>query len=122
MPAVCLQTVVREKRRRRRKRLLLYGGIWIVLYTMIPRKPKRLWQREWLSRRGELGAYETLIAEMREEDEASFLNFLRMSPGTFDELLMKVTPLIDKHTTNLRKPISPGIRLAVTLRYLATGI
>ena len=33
----------------------------------------------------------------------------------------KVTPLIEKKETNMRQPISPGERLAVTLRFLATG-
>ena len=33
----------------------------------------------------------------------------------------KVSPVIKKKTTHLREPISPGERLCVTLRYLATG-
>lgn len=32
-----------------------------------------------------------------------------------------MTPFITKQTTKLRQPISPTERLAVTLRYLATG-
>ena len=33
----------------------------------------------------------------------------------------KVTPLVEKQTTQLRKPLSVEIRLACTLRFLATG-
>jgi hypothetical protein len=72
-------------------------------------------------RRPELGAYDTLLTELREEDQGSFLNFLRLTPGLFDELLVKVTPYIKRSDTTFRKAISPGMRLAITLRYLATG-
>ena len=44
-----------------------------------------------------------------------------MSPERFDHLLSLVGPLISKLTTRFRNPISPSERLAVTLRYLATG-
>ena len=37
------------------------------------------------------------------------------------DLLRRVTPYIKKKTTRLRKPLSPGEKLACTLRYLATG-
>ena len=37
------------------------------------------------------------------------------------ELLQKVKPLIEGKSTNMRQPISPEEKLAVTLRFLATG-
>ena len=37
------------------------------------------------------------------------------------ELLEKLTPFISKKTTHLRLPISPEEKLALTLRFLATG-
>ena len=37
------------------------------------------------------------------------------------ELLEKVTPYIRKKTTHLRLPISPEEKVALTLRFLATG-
>ena len=45
----------------------------------------------------------------------------RMSPSRFDELLSLVGPSITRLRTNFRNPVSPGERLAVTLRFLATG-
>ena len=39
----------------------------------------------------------------------------------FKELFRKVAPYITKKTTHLRQPISAEEKLAVTLRYLATG-
>ena len=48
-------------------------------------------------------------------------NYLRMLPSTFDDLLHLVGPLLMKGTTNFRKPLPPELRVAVALRYLATG-
>lgn len=36
-------------------------------------------------------------------------------------LIEEITPLITKKTTMMRKPIDPEIKLAITLRFLATG-
>ena len=44
-----------------------------------------------------------------------------MSPERFDHLLGLVGPVISRQTTNFRSAISPGERLAITLRYLVTG-
>ena len=44
-----------------------------------------------------------------------------MSPDRFEHLLTLVGPKITKKTTRFRKPISASERLALTLRYLATG-
>jgi len=59
--------------------------------------------------------------ELRNEDEASFANFLRMHPAMFDELLARVGPRITKQHTFYRDPLEPGMRLALTLRHLASG-
>ncbi|XP_034243500.1 uncharacterized protein LOC117646568 [Thrips palmi] len=42
-----------------------------------------------------------------------------MTPSAFDKLLEKVGPFLDK--SSWRKAIEPGERLAITLRYLASG-
>ena len=39
----------------------------------------------------------------------------------FDEIVEKVTPLIERQETFFRKPLPPGLRVAITLRFLATG-
>ncbi|KAL3066035.1 hypothetical protein OYC64_016054 [Pagothenia borchgrevinki] len=44
-----------------------------------------------------------------------------MSKDHFDELLGKVGPLITKADTSMRLSIGPAERLAICLRYLATG-
>jgi hypothetical protein len=44
-----------------------------------------------------------------------------MDPESFDLLLQKLGPIIAKEDTKLRLSIPAEERLAVTLRYLATG-
>ncbi|KAK7095652.1 hypothetical protein V1264_005034 [Littorina saxatilis] len=61
------------------------------------------------------------MRELREEDLGSYVNFLRMDPQHFDHLLGLVGPSIHKQDTYCRDSISPGERLAVTLRFLASG-
>lgn len=64
---------------------------------------------------------EQMFQEMLNEDSGEFQNFCRMSPNDFDFLLSKVEPLIKKQKTRLRIPIPAKVRLAITLRFLATG-
>ena len=61
------------------------------------------------------------MSELRIEDPAQFSNFLRMRPADFEKLACKIGPLIRKQDTKFRKAISATERLAVTLRFLASG-
>ncbi|XP_034054780.1 protein ANTAGONIST OF LIKE HETEROCHROMATIN PROTEIN 1-like [Gymnodraco acuticeps] len=54
-------------------------------------------------------------------DDLLFQQYFRMSKHVFDELLQKVGPLITKADTHMRFSIAPAERLAICLRYLATG-
>ena len=45
--------------------------------------------RLWIGRRLYFGMYAQLMVELRNEDNASFINFMRMPPAMFDELLSK---------------------------------
>jgi hypothetical protein len=65
--------------------------------------------------------YDQLLVELRNEDQASFINFMRMPPEMFDELAARVGPRITKQNTCYRQPIEPGLKLALTLRHLASG-
>ena len=55
---------------------------------------------------------------MRQNDREQFFRYCRMSPESFDHL---VAPYVKKSKTKFRDPISPVVRLAITLRYLASG-
>ena len=48
---------------------------------------RRFWVRPWIGRRRQFGLYDQLHLELRNEDQASFKNFMRMPPEMFDELL-----------------------------------
>lgn len=85
------------------------------------KKSKSVWVKPWLSRRENLGVETTLLREFRSEDCFEYEKFLRMSPDIFDELLSIVEPTIKKQDTVMRAALSPGIRLAATIRFLATG-
>ena len=82
---------------------------------------RRFWVRPLIGRRRQLRLYAQLLAELRNEDQASFKNFMRMSPEMFDELLTRVGPMITKQNTNYREALDPGLKLALTLRHLASG-
>ena len=79
------------------------------------RKKRSCWVKQWLTRRYELGAYDTLMLELANEDIEGYVAFQRMAPDLFNELLFMVTPYIEKKETVMRKPISAGARLAITL-------
>ena len=82
---------------------------------------RKFWTKPYISRNPSLGAYNTLVQELRTEDAAAFKNFLPMDQTCFDELLEMVKPHLQKQDTNMRKSIPAGEKLALTLRYLATG-
>lgn len=85
---------------------------------------RSVWVREWLKKRETDGAWAKLLVELRCGDRGEnklFHDFLRMSHGNFEHLLQLVKPFIEKRETNMRKSISAGERLAVTLHFLASG-
>lgn len=105
---------------------LLFGGYYLLSRndSACRRKLRSVWTRNWLLKRESHGAYSNLIQELRAGDaveQSLFCKILRMTPNDFDYLLNLVTPLISKMDTRMRKAISPGERLAITLYYLATG-
>jgi len=85
------------------------------------RGQRRYWVRPWIGRRRQFGLYDQLLVELRNEDQKAFKNFMRMPPEMFDELLTRMGPRISKQNTNYREALEPGLKLAVTLRHLASG-
>lgn len=82
---------------------------------------RKCWFRHWIRRRPRLGAFHALLQELADEDLQSYKNFLRMDKQTFEELERLVSPLIKKQDTVMREAIKPSERLALTLRFPATG-
>ena len=55
------------------------------------------------------------MPELRHEDPASFINFIRIPPEMFDELITRIGPRCTKRDTNFRKAIEPEMKIAITL-------
>ena len=87
------------------------------------RRQRRWWVRAWLGpeRRRQFNLYDQLMVELRREDQRSFINFMRMPPAMFDEILVRVGRRITKQLNNFRPPIEPGMKLAIVLRHLVSG-
>jgi len=62
-----------------------------------------------------------MLAELLFEPSGEFENFLRMPSSDFSYILDQISPVISKKHTQLREPIPAKTRLAITLRFLATG-
>nr|XP_039254584.1 protein ALP1-like [Styela clava] len=86
------------------------------------RRRKRLyWVHPILQRRNELGEFSRLVKELELERESYFFQYFRLSTEKFRELARLIGPKIARLDTNWRKSISAEQRLAITLRFLATG-
>ena len=99
---------------------VLLAKYWMLVRRR-KRKPRDVWTRQWISRRPEFGIHDQLLVELRREDPKSFKKFLRMEPAMYDEIVQRVGPRVTKNITWFRKPLSPDIKIAVTLRHLASG-
>ncbi len=80
--------------------------------------PRSCWVRPWISRRKEYGAFDQLMKELEREDVVSFSNFLRVSPQMYRKIVQLLTPTL---ASNHPRALSPELKVAITLRYMATG-
>ncbi|XP_041354387.1 uncharacterized protein LOC121372171 [Gigantopelta aegis] len=85
------------------------------------RRPKRIWMHKWLQDRPKYGWYEKLLGYLFQGNITRYKNFLRMDPDRFHELVVRLTPRIQKQDMNMRRCLDSGLKVAITLRYLATG-
>ena len=77
--------------------------------------------KPWLSKRSSFGAYDTLLQELYSEDEGEYKKFLRMSPDVLEEYLNLIEEDLTWQNTHLRESIPATVKLAATIRFLATG-
>ena len=87
-----------------------------------PSNKKRGKTREWLKQRKEKGMFSALITELSVEDTIAYKDMMRMSHEDF----LKILGYIEKDITPAQIDggnivIYPKARLAITLRFLATG-
>ena len=62
-----------------------------------------------------------LMQMLELDDPMAYQNFIRMPPELFQELEQRLGPENQRERTWMREPLSPGLKLAVTLRHLASG-
>lgn len=108
---------------RRNQRHANFALMVYALQLRNARRRRRFWKKQWLGldRRMRLGYYDQLMHELELEGEGDFRNLLRVEPAMFREILERIRPRITGATTNWRKPLDPGLKLALTMRHLATG-
>ena len=122
----------------------------VLLLALLNRRRKRrqrrirtTWVRPVFIQRSQQGEFHHLLQEMGLTDTESHFRYLTMSKETFDLLLAKVIYFSDnvilyllilcykvepwlarsRHCSShsVRTEITPAVRLAITLRFLATG-
>ena len=86
-----------------------------------PRKKRKRkpWVNPWLQRRSKLGEFNTLLQEMKLEDQEGYKNYLRMTGENFLELLTIVKGDLEKQSTQMREAIPANMKLAATIRFLS---
>ena len=50
------------------------------------KKARKVWVKSWRLRRPQLGIYDTLLSELRVEEESDDKTFLRMTSENFEEI------------------------------------
>lgn len=106
--------------------LLLAASSFVLMKALIKNKTsktkrkRRWWMTSLYSNRGVYSGT-MLLNDLQKESGDHFKNCCRMSYETFNQLLTLVEPKIRKEDTKFRKAILSNERLALTLRYLATG-
>jgi len=77
--------------------------------------------KEWYKKRGKY-THLNLLREISETHaESDYKNYYRMNEQLFIELLIKITPYLTRKDTVMRDSLWVEERLALTLRFLATG-
>lgn len=62
-----------------------------------------------------------MLKELKENEPQDYRNYMRIDEEKFTKLLDMIKNKITKEDTVMRQAISAKFRLAITLRYLATG-
>lgn len=118
-----LQTnnMVNNNRRRRQQRLAL-AAMWLARMRRRRQRERRVWVKTWLQRRAAQGVHNNLARELEMDEPDMFRQYFRLTPEGFQIVLEKIEHMIVREDTVMRKSITPSERLAVTLRFLATGM
>ncbi|XP_063224895.1 uncharacterized protein LOC134542187 [Bacillus rossius redtenbacheri] len=92
----------------------------LLMFALSKAKRKRKWVHEINEKREVFGEFHLLCCELSSFEDR-FFTYFRMSQEQFDKLHTLLEHKISKVATNWSKPIGTKERLAICLRYLATG-
>nr|CAI5842926.1 unnamed protein product [Callosobruchus analis] len=102
------------------KRVNVFGisAAYLVLKQVRNRKKleRSIWMKEYFKTRDF-----HILKDLQGNDNILFRSFTRMSRNNFETLLEMVRPIIEKSNTRFKEAIPAEVRLAITLRFLATG-
>ena len=84
-------------------------------------KRGRLWARKMLLERPLYGQYDQLLQQLNAEDPKTHKKFLRIGIELFGEMVDRLTLPLQKMDTNMRMSYPVGLKVACTLRHMATG-
>ncbi|CAH0721917.1 unnamed protein product, partial [Brenthis ino] len=87
----------------------------------LKRRRRRRWWMIKIPKNRTRQFIEEKFSELLYEPSGQFHNFCRMSFLDFEYLLNKISPLISKQDTDFRDAIPAKYRLAITLRFIASG-
>ena len=101
------------------KEMIASAAFILIDYLLEEKKRPRRW---WSHKLYEERSGSTLLDALKFQSiSGHYKNFTRMSPTDFEYCLNLIGPRIQKSNTNRREAISVQDRLALTLRFLATG-
>jgi hypothetical protein len=95
------------------------GYILLMRRKKRPKYAKGFWTQRFFNDGVQHG--QSPLHELNIEDGSEFRNFVRMTKSDFEVLLQRIGPIIQRKDTKYHEAISASIRLAVMLRYLASG-
>ena len=85
------------------------------------RKERENWCDPFLENK-DLSEYHLVMQQLRENnDRRRFQKFIRVSPEMFDNIVQRVGPRIERKSTTFRPAIPVEQRVAIALRFVATG-
>ena len=102
-----------------RSRWGLPGGLPVIRQ----RRHRRYRFRPWPTRAEfkEEGQYSRPMPMHHLDDPMAYRNFIHMPPELYQKLEQRITAEFQRDRILMKDPVSPGVKLAVTLRHLATG-
>ncbi|CAH1995474.1 unnamed protein product [Acanthoscelides obtectus] len=108
------------------REVVVAGAAFIAMYLLVeenedenkPRRRRRWWKTQLYKKRA---GSELMIDLKSQELSGQYKNFTRMSPIDFEYLITLVGAKVGKYDTPMRAAISVQDRLALTVRFLATG-